>query len=77
MQGQRLRGVRETALFRLFWLRCARWIREGPAKGKGLLLTGTRTRVPGVNARSLMRPWRLVKQTEGMGQELRLWRWSP
>ncbi len=59
------------------WLRCARWIREGPAKGKGLLLTGTRTRVPGVNARSLMRPWRLVKQTEGMGQDLRLWRWSP
>jgi len=59
------------------WLRCGRWIREGPASGKGLLMTGTRTRVEGVDPRHLPRPWRQLKFTEGMGQELRLWRYGP
>ena len=58
------------------WLRCGRWIREGPVRGAGMLLTGTRTQVPGINYRSLPRPWTLVMRTEGMGQDLLLWRWS-
>ena len=58
------------------WLRCGRWIREGPAKGAGILVTGTRTRVPGVDFRALPAPWRLQLRTQGMGQEVRLWRWT-
>lgn len=58
------------------WLRCARWISEGPPGSTGMLLTGTRTQVPGLDPERLPPPWTLLKRTEGMGQFMILWRWA-
>jgi hypothetical protein len=55
------------------WARCGQWILNPNRKEPAAVITGTRSRVWGVDPDQLPPPWTLFLKSDGMGQRVNVW----